>query len=123
MIAKSKVNGHEVYFDEKDGKWYFQETGHIINHEAACSECGKTHYRFQVFGKEIAVDYCIGSIVEALNKGGVVTNAACCGHGEMPGVITLEDGRELAVFKAGEMSKLLSVFNARTIYGERTPKK
>ena len=40
---------------------------------------------------------CIADLVAALNAGGVVTVASCCGHGRGDGIISLEDGRELTV--------------------------
>lgn len=47
--------------------------------------------------KLCGIDSCIASIVRALNKGGVSTDACCCGHGKRPGVIMLADGRELFI--------------------------
>ena len=43
------------------------------------------------------VDPCIAPLVQTLNDGGYQTTASCCGHGRRPGIITLEDGRELIV--------------------------
>lgn len=43
------------------------------------------------------IDRCIASIVQALNAGGVRTVASCCGHGHIPGMISLADGRHLVV--------------------------
>ena len=48
-------------------------------------------------GRVCSIDWCIHHIVAALNAGGVETVASCCGHGTRDGVITLKDGRELAV--------------------------
>ena len=45
------------------------------------------------------VDDCIVDIVAALNAGGVLTAASCCGHGRLPGSVLLDDGRELLVFE------------------------
>ena len=50
-------------------------------------------------GKVRTIDRCIHHIVAALNAGGVVTVACCCGHGDQDGTITLEDGRELVIRK------------------------
>lgn len=47
--------------------------------------------------KDIGVDSCIAPIVQALNVAHIWTVASCCGHGKQPGVISLEDGRELMV--------------------------
>jgi hypothetical protein len=53
-------------------------------------------------GKVQYVDYCISSIVAALNAANIITVNSCCGHGEMEGSIILEDGRELTVKKFKE---------------------
>ena len=45
------------------------------------------------------IDLCIAPIVAALNRSGIHTEASCCGHGRMPGRISLRDGRELIVAK------------------------
>ena len=52
-------------------------------------------------GKVRCIDWCIHQIVAALNAGGVRTFASCCGHGQMPGRIELEDGRLLLVLPYG----------------------
>ncbi len=44
-------------------------------------------------------DPCIAPLVEALNNGGILTVASCCGHGKVPGNIALRDGRELVIVK------------------------
>lgn len=48
-------------------------------------------------GRVEDIDRCIAPIVRALNEGGVATIASCCGHGHMPGIISLADGRHLMV--------------------------
>lgn len=50
-----------------------------------------------VRGRVVEIDRCISHIVAALNAANLTTVASCCGHGIMPGRITLEDGRELLV--------------------------
>ena len=68
-----------------------------------CDECGgaKTYENVVKVkladGKTVGVDHCIGSLVQALNDGGVPTHASCCGHGAQKGSITLADGRELTI--------------------------
>lgn len=47
--------------------------------------------------KRVAVDSCIADIVSALQVSGIVTTGCCCGHGEAPGEIRLEDGRRIVV--------------------------
>ena len=48
-------------------------------------------------GRVQCIDYCIHHIVAALNAGGDHTLASCCGHGEQPGRIYMEDGRVLEI--------------------------
>jgi hypothetical protein len=55
----------------------------------------------------IQVDACIAPIVTALNDAGIATVASCCGHGKRPGIIALEDGRELLVMPDWESSRRL----------------
>ena len=73
-----------------------------------CDRCdgpgGEVTYANQVSmpldGRVRCIDWCIHRIIAALNSGPVSarTMASCCGHGRMPGRITLEDGRELMIF-------------------------
>ena len=67
-----------------------------------CDECGgiKTYANqacLPISGKVRCIDWCIHQIVAALNAGGVVTIASCCGHGVQEGRIDLEDGRVLVI--------------------------
>ena len=48
-------------------------------------------------GRRQEVDLCIADIIAALNAANIITGASCCGHGTQPGMILLEDGRELIV--------------------------
>jgi len=43
------------------------------------------------------IDKCIQPLIKALNEGGCETIASCCGHGNRPGTIALEDGREIII--------------------------
>lgn len=45
----------------------------------------------------VGVDSCIAPLVLALNSSGFFTLASCCGHGNRPGSIVLQDGRELII--------------------------
>lgn len=47
--------------------------------------------------QDIEVDACIAHLIKGLNDSGFKTIACCCGHGNRPGYIRLEDGRELMV--------------------------
>lgn len=42
-------------------------------------------------------DPCLVPLVRALNDGGLRTVASCCGHGQVPGSVVLEDGRWLMI--------------------------
>lgn len=50
------------------------------------------------------IDSCIAPIVNALNRGGVLTRTSCCGHGRALSLIDLHDGRMLTIepFKTEE---------------------
>ena len=65
-----------------------------------CSHCGECPVlmRFPGGTRDHGIDPCIASIVKALNDGGILTKATCCGHGSEMGNIWLDDGRVLALF-------------------------
>ena len=65
-----------------------------------CSHCGKERILMRLPGgtRDEAIDPCLAPIVKALNDGGILTAASCCGHGGGMGDIWLDDGRVLAVF-------------------------
>ena len=77
-----------------------------------CDKCdgpgGAVTYANQVSmpldGVVRCIDYCIHRLVAALNAGSrsTRTTLSCCGHEQMPGHITLADGRELMIFPDGE---------------------
>ncbi|MFH1624348.1 MAG: hypothetical protein ABID54_04230 [Pseudomonadota bacterium] len=48
-------------------------------------------------GRVQGIDFCIADIVAALNAANIITVASCCGHGKMDGLISLGDGREIAL--------------------------
>ena len=50
-----------------------------------------------VKGRRVDIDFCISDLVAALNAANITTVASCCGHGQMPASIMLEDGRELTI--------------------------
>lgn len=58
------------------------------------------------------IDRCIAPIVDALNKGGVLTRFSCCGHGKGPGSVVLADGRQLFI---GYLHDPVETFNAKTV--------
>jgi hypothetical protein len=47
--------------------------------------------------KRMRIDACIAPLVRALQEGGVNMRGSCCGHGEGPGSIDLEDGRTVVI--------------------------
>ena len=53
-------------------------------------------------GRVRGIDYCIADIVAALNAANIITEASCCGHGQMLGTVSLEDGRWLLVARDRE---------------------
>jgi hypothetical protein len=48
-------------------------------------------------GRIQGIDICIADIVAALNAANIVTVASCCGHYEVPAIVSLKDGRELII--------------------------
>lgn len=47
----------------------------------------------------VFVDACIQPLVQAINDAGFQTINSCCGHGQRPGWIALEDGRHVLIAK------------------------
>ena len=48
------------------------------------------------------IDFCISSLVFALDSAGIMMEGSCCGHGRNEGEILLEDGRILRIITTGE---------------------
>ena len=48
-------------------------------------------------GRVCSIDYCIHKLVAALNAGGIMTVASCCGHNKLNGVISLDNGQTLVI--------------------------
>jgi len=46
------------------------------------------------------IDLCIADVVAALNAANLITTWSCCGHGQLPSVIGLEDGRHICVYNS-----------------------
>ncbi len=61
-------------------------------------------------GREDGVDPCIVDLVIALNAGGLRTIASCCGHGQRPGSVLLEDRRFLFVATEEEARMIGALF-------------
>lgn len=47
--------------------------------------------------KVAKIDRCIAPIIRAIDVAGIVMRGSCCGHGERPGEIMLDDGRCLVI--------------------------
>ncbi len=77
-------------------------------------------YEFlSIGGKERRVDACIVPIVRALNDGGIVTDASCCGHFNRWGTIMLKDGRELLIIPDWDSGRAFDKIHGRPIHDER----
>lgn len=70
-------------------------------------------------GTKRAIDGCIAPLVEALNAAGLPTVASCCGHGQMPGNIALEDGREIIIVPDFDTGRRIDALFPVTVYGEK----
>lgn len=71
----------------------------------------------KINGRIRDIDSCIFSLVKTLNDNGFTTIASCCGHGHRPGVITLEDGRELIICPDYETAREIDKFIDVDIHG------
>lgn len=71
-------------------------------------------------GRCRSIDRCIHHIIAALNAAGVDTLSCCCGHGNRPGSIVLEDGRELIVMHSEAAARDL-MQDFPDIHGEEIP--
>ena len=60
-----------------------------------------------ISGRIRDIDECIYPLVKALNNGGIITAASCCGHGKRTGNIALEDGRELIIVADYEQGRMI----------------
>jgi len=52
---------------------------------ASCSHTGEFRWALK------PIDRCIAPLVSALNKAGLYTRGACCGHGKLPPSVILDD--------------------------------
>ncbi len=105
-MIKSKSNGHEIV--HQDGSWRHIDTGELVN-TRSCRHCGKDPIPVYVKipadlnhtvvkrWRYVQIDACIADIVRALQVSGIYTRASCCGHGDQPGNIMLQDGRILEI--------------------------
>jgi len=65
--------------------------------DLACE--GRVKYR------EMMIDRCIAPIVKAMQFHGIHMRGSCCGHGQGPGKIDLEDGRTLTIHASDEATR------------------
>lgn len=78
----SYYRGYSTYYDYETEKWYYEDNDKYIKSEnRPCARCGKTPTLS-------GADYCLKDL-EVCD----FINAACCGHGERIGYISLQDGR------------------------------
>ena len=78
----SYYRGHNTYYNYETEKWYYEDNDKYIKSEnRPCARCGKTPTLS-------GADYCLKDL-EVCD----FINAACCGHGERIGYISLQDGR------------------------------
>lgn len=78
----SYYRGYSTYYDYETEKWYYEDNDKYIKSEnRPCIRCGKTPTLN-------GADYCLKDL-EVCD----FINAACCGHGERIGYISLQDGR------------------------------
>lgn len=52
--------------------------------------------------KFVKIDFCIATIVAALQRAGIDMTGSCCGHGRGDGNIALKDGRVLVIKENGQ---------------------
>ena len=64
------------------------------------------------------VDPCIAPLVQILNDGGIQTIASCCGHGNRPGNIILENGKELIICDDFDTARTMEKAWPFNIHGE-----
>lgn len=82
MTPTSYYRGHRIYYNYETEKWYYEDNDEYIKSEnRPCTRCGKTPTLS-------GADYCLKDL-EVCD----FINAACCGHGERIGYISLQDGR------------------------------
>ena len=63
----------------------------------------------EINGKTFPIDSCLKPMIEALNAGGIHTKTCCCGHDNIPGFISLEDGRVLVIARNDRERNLVDI--------------
>lgn len=136
MTARSKSQGHDIIWCPINRHWVYADTGEPLGEplkERPCSFCKNQTHNVLVkipadlsstgFArwKYVAIDCCIASIVDALQKDNIDMRGSCCGHGKTVGEIHLQDGRVLII--ADDYAKWDKVRNkVNKLMGARTIK-
>jgi len=68
---------------------------HIDTGGKMCKQNNKVS--IPIAGECKQIDWCVHSIIAALNAAGIGTTSSCCGHSTKPGKIQLADGRVLLI--------------------------
>jgi hypothetical protein len=112
MTARSEAHGHKIFYDGE--KWRWRDTGEEAG-SRPCKRCGKKPIVVYVkipadlscTGQEkwqfVHIDACIAPIVDALQTSGIDMRGSCCGHGNRPGEIALQDGRTIIFPRSWEL--------------------
>lgn len=88
MTAKAYTRGHEVYYDEEEKEWRYNDNHTSINNNRLCSKCDKQPID--------DVDFCLYGLHDC-----DFIVSACCGHGVENGYILLKDGRRFEEVDGG----------------------
>lgn len=108
MTVTSKSHGHEIVWN--DSQWVWADTGEVAD-VRPCKRCGKQPVSVYVKipadlscteqekWRFAQIDACVAPIVAALQAAGIDMRGSCCGHGERPGEIVLQDGRKLQIHR------------------------
>jgi hypothetical protein len=85
--------------------------------------CGLGTYKctvpMPIKGRKQDIDLCVADIVASLNAANIPTDMSCCGHNIMPGIVCLEDGRELIIVKNREdRNRIFDMMKKKSIKGE-----
>jgi len=75
----TKMNGHQIYYDEMTKKWIYSDNDEIMNpqEKRPCIRCGE-------LPTGDGHDSCIANLGNVIN--------ACCGHGVEEGYIQFDNG-------------------------------
>lgn len=80
---------------------------------------GDDAYEHTLLWKRKPVDFCLVSLVKALNSSGLLTRSCCCGHGKRPGSIVLHSGRTLVIFDTPQEAADAETYAAHQLHRSR----